>query len=398
VSAVAFQSLIFSIGIANPSWFGFTADLPVYCDVQIYYDFVKPVLEGQWPYRDYKVEYPVLAIPVFLLPLISGKTFGPYYVGFLAEMMVVNALAVWLVAKQVAKTDGIERVPGRLGWYTLFVAVLSPMIVVRFDLVPMTLAFAAVYATTRGRMVLGGFLAGIGTLVKLVPALVMLPILTTPGPWKPRAKALAGASLTVGLGVLAWWLFAGREILATLRYHGERGLEIGSLYASAYLVAHKLAGVLIVSAFDHGGMNIDASGSKDAAALSTIVQASILVLVAARTRASGPGQEFRFATAALLVYLAFGKVLSPQYLIWLIPFVCVLDGSIGFRSRFVFLVCLGLTSWLYPRLFHSLCHFGSTAVIVVVLRNLALIGLFAILYGKKPAAITPTQSSPVVCS
>jgi Glycosyltransferase family 87 len=333
--------------------------------------------------------------------LIVARSFEAYRVVFIIEMMLLNAGTVWLVARQVTKTAGVEQVPVRLAWYTLLFAALCPMIVVRFDLVPMLFAFVSVYLMSRGRMAIGGILAGFGTLAKLVPALVLLPIVVLAVPWRPRARAIVGFAATVGLGGFGWWFIGGERILGSFRYHSERGIEIGSLYAAAYIVAHKVAGVMIVTQFDHTSMNIAANGSATAASLSTIIQGACLLLVAWRARRDGPGHEFRYAAAALLAYMAFGKVLSPQYVIWLLPFVCVLDGQTGKLARMGYLICALLTSTLYPRSFHQLCEYQNQAVLVLVARNLALIGLFAILLGPtrtSPAAITPTQSSPEACS
>jgi hypothetical protein len=323
VVAVAIQILVVVVSLVKSSSLGY-AQLPIYCDIELYFDFARPILTGQLPYRDYPIEYPVLAIPVFFAPLIAGTKFEAYRFGFVVEMVLFNAWSVWLVARQVAKTEGIERVPVRLAWYTVFFAVLCPMMVVRFDIVPMALAFAAVYCATSGRPAIGGVLAGVGTLVKLVPCLVMLPILVVAGPLKPRLRVLLGWLLVLILGGMAWWSLGGDQVLHSLRYHRDRGLEIGSLYASIYMVAHKLAGVSIVRYFGNGSMNIDGPGTKLVASLATIIQGASLLLVGWRARRSGPGQEFRFAAAALLAYMAFGKVLSPQYVIWLVPFLCVL--------------------------------------------------------------------------
>jgi Glycosyltransferase family 87 len=396
--AVAVQSLLVIVAIVNTTSLGFSYRMSLDNDIRIYFEYARPILEGRLPYLEYRVEYPILAIAVFVAPLIAGTSFEAYRVGFMIEMMLLNSATVWLVARQVAKTDGIEQIPVRLAWYTVFFAVLCPLIVIRFDIVPMTLAFAAVYSMTRGRMVTGGVLIGLGILVKLVPGLVLLPIVAKAGPWRPREKALMGATATAGLGVVSWWLLGGYQVILSLRYHGERGLELGSLYASAFMVAHKVAGISILTGFGYGSMNIIGNGTNDAASLSTIVQGACLLLVVWRARRSGPGQEFRFAAASLLAYVAFGKVLSPQYLIWLLPFVCVLDGPTGKLARKVYLACVLLTNLIYPHLFLSLANLESHAVAVLVARNLGLIGLFAILLGSNQAAITPTRSSPEACS
>jgi hypothetical protein len=390
IVAVAIQILIVVVSLVKSSALGY-AHLPVYCDIELYFDFARPILKGHLPYRDYPVEYPVLAIPVFFAPLIAGTKFEAYRIGFVIEMVLLNLWSVWLVARQVAKAEGVERVPGRLAWYTVFFAVLCPMMVVRFDIVPMTCAFAAVYFATSGRSMVGGVLAGVGTLVKLVPCLVLLPVLVVAGPFKPRFRVLEGWAVAVVLGGLLWWSLGGEQVLDSFRYHQVRGLEIGSLYSSIYMAAHKLAGVSIERTFGSGSMNINGPGTKLVASLATIIQGASLLLVGWRARRSAPGQEFRFAAAALLAYMTFGKVLSPQYVIWLVPFLCVLDGPIGQSSRKAYLACALLTNAVYPHLFHPLCFFEGQAVAVLVARNLALIGFFVILMGSTTQANPPRK-------
>ena len=57
-------------------------------------------------------------------------------------------------------------------------------------------------------------------------------------------------------------------------------------------------------------------------------------------RRSGMADGLRFSAAAVLAFIVFGKVLSPQYLIWLFPFMAVLDGRTGSVARKIFLLCL----------------------------------------------------------
>ena len=394
--AVAFQALIALTALCVPSAFGYVGKILLFDDVAIYFQYARPILEGRLPYRDYPVEYPVLAIPLFVAPLIAGGTFGVYKFAFAVEMLAVNAGAAWLVARQVEDSEGIERVPGRLAWYSACFIALCPMIVARFDLAPMLLAFAAARWMATGRSTAGGVAAGLGVLVKLVPGLVVIPFVASEGSWKSKKRALGAFAATVALGGLGWWAFGGEQMARSFRYHGERGLEIGSLYASAYLVARQVAGVWVFSHFDHGSMNLSGPGSHDAASLSPILQCALLALVAGRARDAGPGQSLRFGAAALLAYMLSGKVLSPQYLIWLIPFACVLGGRTGTAARRVFFGCCLLTTALYPSLFHGLSYFEPGPVAVLTARNLGLAWLFAILLGPRP--VTPTRSSRAACS
>jgi Glycosyltransferase family 87 len=388
--AVAFQTVLAIIAMLFPSAFGYGGKILVFDDVEIYFNDARPILKGTIPYRDYTVEYPLLAIPLFIAPLILGTNFEVYRFAFGAEMLLINALAVWLVARQVEESEGIEKVPRRLAWYSLFFATLCPMIVCRFDLAPMLLAFASTRWLAKGRLTAGGIAAGLGVLVKLVPGLAIVPFLAKAGAWRPKAKALTVFITTVALGGFGWWVLGGDQVAWSFRYHRERGLEIGSIYASAYLVAHKLAGVWIFTLFDHGSMNVSGPGAHDAASLSPILQGALLVLVVGRARSMAPGNDMRFAAAALVAYILPGKVLSPQYLIWLIPFVCAMGETSGISARRVFLGVCVLTRLLYPHLFHSLSYFEPLPVAVLAARSVGLVWLFAILLGRQ-ARITPER-------
>ena len=260
------------------------------------------------------------------------------------------------------------------------------MIVFRFDLAPMLLAFASARWLARGRATAGRGRGGVGRAdqARARPGGRALPGEARGLARATKARGLASLALTVALGGLGWWYLAGDRLGWSFRYHGERGLEIGSLASSAYLVAHHLAGVLVFSHFDHGSMNLSGPGARDAASLSPILQGALLVLVAGRARRMAPGDEMRFAAAALLAFVLPGKVLSPQYLIWLVPFVCVLGGASGSAARRVFLAAGVLTTALYPHLLHALSHFRPAPVALLAARNLGLAWLFAILIGQAP--------------
>jgi hypothetical protein len=262
--------------------------------------------------------------------------------------------------------------------------------ILRYDIAPMFLAFASAYGLAKGRTA-GGMVAGLGVLVKLVPGLVLVPFLAMAGDWRPKARGLAAFALTVALGGLGWWWLGGDEMIRSFRFHSERGIQLESLYASAYMLSRQLAGVGLCPYFDHGAMNVWGPGSEDAAKLSPILQGALLLLVAGRAREAGKGHEMRFATAALLAYILAGKVLSPQYIVWLVPFVCVLPGATGSASRRVFLAICVLTAALYPYLNLELSFFSLVPVIVLTARNLGLAWLFAIQIRKIPAVDLGSQ-------
>ena len=89
----------------------------------------------------------------------------------------------------------------------------------------------------------------------------------------------------------------------------------------------------------------------------------------------------RFAAATVCAFVALGKVLSPQYLIWLVPLVPLVRGRRGFAACALLATAFVLTQiwfsfryWGYPTL-----HFDALASWAVLARDLVLAALLAVL-------------------
>lgn len=120
--AVAIHTLAVVASLAFPARSGYVAKGKNFAfdDIVLYHGFASPILEGRWPYRDYPVEYPILSIPVFAAPLVAGRDFSTYKYAFVVEMLLVNALLTYLLARRVEASAGIGQVPRRLAWYSAF--------------------------------------------------------------------------------------------------------------------------------------------------------------------------------------------------------------------------------------------------------------------------------------
>jgi hypothetical protein len=94
------------------------------------------------------------------------------------------------------------------------------------------------------------------------------------------------------------------------------------------------------------------------------------------------GWLLRLWAALLVGLLLTAKVLSPQYLSWLLPTLFLLDDPLVDR---LLLVCCFLTQLVYPVAFDSLCEGKPVAVLLLLLRNAFLLALLgAIAQGRKP--------------
>jgi hypothetical protein len=365
----------------------------VFADVQSYFEQASRTLAGGIPYRDFPIEYPIGAVPVFVLPRLVATSLGTYRVAFALEMLLADAAAVYLIARRVERREGIERVPGRLGWYSLFFLALGPLPIARFDLVPTALGFAAALGWFSGRETLGGVAAGVGTLVKVVPAAILAPALVSSGRATERGRGLLAFALTVAAGAGVWLGIGGPRVRDSWDYHIGRGLEIETVASGLLIVLAKLSGAEVARVFNHSSEQVLAPGSSWAAALAMPLQAAALLLVMVRSRKAGREDGLRLAGAAVLAFLVTGKVLSPQYLIWLIPFIAVLEGRTGWWARRIFLACGLATSAVFPWGWIGLIRFDPVAVGLLNVRNGLLLALWLLLlFGPKDTVMEVSRT------
>ncbi len=85
-------------------------------------------------------------------------------------------------------------------------------------------------------------------------------------------------------------------------------------------------------------------------------------------------------TAAVVAYVVFSKVFSPQYLVWLIPLVPLLGGRVGVRATVLLVAILGVTQIFEPYRQGEYWTFSHAWVDwVVVARNVLVVALLAVL-------------------
>ncbi len=363
---------------------------------RIYYDYASQAVQGRVPYRDYLVEYPILTFPLFLVPRLLVSDFAGYCIAFGAEMLLFDVAAIVLIGAHVAETEGRERVAGRLAWYTAFCAILAPLVVGRFELAPTVFAFAAARWWFGGRNVLGGLTASLGALLKVFPGLVAAPALV----WEvsrlrtSRARGSLAFFVTVAAGMGGWFLLGGPHVLESFRYHAARGLGIESLYAGVILAWGKLAAIDIPWVIEHKAVHLVPEWGSCAAALASPLQAAALLVVLCQFWRRGMAEGVRYSGAAVLATLAASKVLSPQYLVWLFPFVVVLGGWTGSRARWLFLFVCITTALIYPGpAFAQILDQRGPAIFLLNLRNLLILALLSLLlFG--PGAEVGEESHP----
>jgi hypothetical protein len=351
---------------------GFYAETQL-VDTPTYERYGEAMRAGRLPYRDFDAEYPPGALPVFLAPtFLDGydDTFG------------------WLMAALGASCVVFVALAGARPWGVAFVAV-SPLLVgahvfSRYDLWPAALVAAAFAALLADRDRLGFGVLGAAIAVKLYP-LVLVPLAVV---WTQRrrgvdelARAAGAGAAVLAAAVVPFLVIGPRGLWESLWGQLSRPLQIESLAAS---VLTTFGSPEVESS--HGSQNL--AGQDVLATLSSLVAALTIVALWV-VFARGPAERdrfVRFAAASVCAFVAFGKVLSPQYLIWLVPLVALVHGGRGAAAMILLAAALVSTQGWFPDDYWDYAGAYELAWLVLV-RNLLLVALLAVLALGRPALV-----------
>ncbi len=356
-------------------------------DVDIYRGYGEAVAAGKVPFRDFRLEYPPLALPAFVVPalLTSGRD---GYRAVFALLMVGCEIGVLLLGlRLLGRLGGATAVQRAYGLYTPLLAAipLGVLSLTRFDFWPALLVVAALAAAVSGRTRLAGVSLGLGVAAKLFPVVLGPLLIVFASRRKGKREGAITAAIVLAVSVLPFLPFlvvAPRGVWASVSAQLSRPLQIESLGASLLIGLHHVAGVDLGWEFSHGSYNLTGAGATSAAIVLTIIQCAALLtiwLVFARGNAS-PERLVVFSAAAVCAFVAFGKVLSPQFLLWLLPLVLLVKGRRGIAASTLLAAAVGLTVvWLPFRYLDLVRTFDPLASWALLTRNVLLVVLVAVL-------------------
>jgi hypothetical protein len=386
----------------------FTAGLeggPGITDTPVYRTYGERIVSGDVPYRDFRVEYPPGALAPFLLPAALASSQVDYDSVFQAEMIFSLAAAAFLLVLSLAALGAsIRRTLLSVGAFLAGTALLGPFILTRFDIFATTVTLAALCALLYRRRRLGPALLGVAIATKIYPA-VILPLVIA-RVWRSEGRAAALRTLAVTLVAslavyLPFAILSPEGVLRSVWRQLGRPLQIESLGASVLLALHHAAGMPLGWASGSGSQNLTGAVATVAAGLTTAIGIAVLGLVWVRYAKGDIESEARFvryAAAAVVAFVAFGKVSSPQFLMWLLGIVVLVQGRRGAAAIALLLVACGLTRLWFPRNYWELVkQFDTTSSWLVLVRDLVVVGLFAVLVVRlrgQPAARRATAREP----
>ena len=365
-------------------------------DTPVYQEYGEAMAAGQVPYRDFELEYPPGALPVFWLP-----TLGPaehYRSIFEALMWICAAALLVIVVRSAAALDASPRrllaIAVALG---LFPLALGSVVLTRYDLWPAALAAAALAAVLLGRPRLGLAVLGTRRRGEDLPA---RPPAAAPDLPRPQARAAGGGDRTRrlrrGAGARGRSLRArrpGRPVGLGLAPARPAASDREPRRLRCFWPPTSSASTSPTVVSTHGSQNLSGSLPDALATLQTVLQAGALVAVWALF-ARGPATAERLVAAcagSVVVFVAFGKVLSPQFLIWLVPVVPLVMGRIGLAAGGFLGAALISTHLWFPTRYWDMVDLQPVGWVVLV-RNVLLVALAVVLAVATARARAPARS------
>lgn len=313
-----------------------------------------------------EIEYPVLT-GVFAW---ATALFADGAAGYLA----LTALA--LIPFALLTALALQRLSG--GRALLFA--LSPQLAayafLNWDLLPVAATALALWAWRRDRQVLAAVLLSLGACAKLWPGFLLLPLviyLLVAG--RRRAAALVvGSSVATAVAVNLGFMIAN--------FQG---------WVAPYLMQSVRLNDLTTNSVWYWLLDPTSFAAANRwSALAVLAGWTVIIVVGWRRRSATDGYPWIQVSAAMVSsYIVLGRVDSPQYGLWLVPFLVVL--AVPPRWIIIFAVT---DIWLWLQWSWLWSTPDWVMVSAMVFRGLALVGL-TVVFLRSPVAMIQTSTAPV---
>jgi hypothetical protein len=363
-------------------------------DVGTYFTWAQQKLSHGIIPNDTQWQYPPLLAPILVFPEWLSTSFGVHYLtGFTAMTFladcVITTMLLW---------TAIRRNTWSGPWYWILgVPLLGPIVYGRYDVFPALCVVVALALLGRGlplimadgskgrqlnnRRWVAGILIGFGTAIKIWPGLAIFGMPRSKRGWQTIATVAGSVVATIATLSL---FFKGT--LSFVGNQGGRGIEIESIWGIPFVLGKRLhIEHVITNRVVYGSYQIVPDGHGAISALVSVVYyIALLSLVASFAllaywwwrKTWRPAVMADATFVATMLFIVVSRVISPQYLIWLLAvagFCLLYKDTTQRRSAMLVLICLPLTQYEFPFAFQSLLHAHILVTLVVCLRDLLLV-------------------------
>ncbi|WTB19383.1 DUF2029 domain-containing protein [Streptomyces sp. NBC_00829] len=323
----------------------------------LYRRWYEQLVQGAFPLDDVTWQYPPGAAVVFLAP--GALPWLTYFQAFVALTLAADAVITLALAR--------AGLPGAWLW-VCGLPLLLHLPYARYDVQVTAVAVLALLAVHR-RPHLAGTLAGLGAMIKVWPMLTLLG--TPPGRTTRSAWPAAATTVAALLGAL---LLGFTHTLEFLRQQGARGVQIESLGGTVLQIARATGWPGSVR-YQYGAFEFVGPYVPSMTKLSLMLSVAALCwLLLWRVRALRwtPATPYDAAFAATLLFTVTSRVISPQYMVWLLGLAAVCLTTRHTTQRPVALLMLpaaAVSALVYPVLYDDVLGGTRLGLLLMVVRN-----------------------------
>ncbi|MGY1501503.1 glycosyltransferase 87 family protein [Streptomyces sp. QTS52] len=276
----------------------------------IYHGWYEVLRHGTFPLADVTWQYPPAAALAILSP--AALPFLDYATAFFLLALLADLVALSLLLYAGARPG---RTPRGAWVWVVGVPLLGPTVYARYDVMVTAVAVAALLAGAR-RPRLMGALAGFGALLKVWPALLLVGAV--------QRRAWASAAVTVA-ALASLFALAMPGAFAFLTFQGGRGTEVESLGALVFHAGRHFGWTGRV-ALNYGSIEFLGPFVRTVSTVALLLTVAVfgwLLLWRLRATRFLPHTLADAAFVAVLLFAVTSRVISPQYMVWLVGLAAV---------------------------------------------------------------------------
>ncbi len=355
-------------------------------DVELFHHYAGSFLQGSVSKTDFLSWYPPLVLLPITLPRLIASGLPTYAFLFALEMSVAAGVLVILVGRLAIWARHETSAPSAVAWLAGLALLTAAVLPWRYDVIPALAVSAALLAVVGDAPLAAGAFLGVGTALKVWPAAVLPAMLAWywfRGDRRSTSWTLLGFGLAAGVGFGLYLFFAPVTPWDLLRFQGGRPLQLESIPASVIgLLA--ATGNVPMPAVSFQDFSYDLIGPAAQVGIQVLTIAGPIVLLATfaatawafRRSALGEPSLTRLAVglaAAILALILSNRVLSPQYVIWLLPVIPFMHQGFRVASAAAF----ALTAATFPFLYDQLIRMELLPLAVLGVRNALFVCIWA---------------------
>lgn len=374
-------------------------------DVSIYEDWSGLLSHHHALPNEEAWQYPPGVAFLMLLPRLGWGSFSDSFVVTMLAFDLLGLVLLAILARRGGNNAGV--------WvWLLAMPMLRALPVLRFDLVPTVIAIGALVVIHR-RPAWFGALAGLGAMVKAWPIALLF------GEWERGRllRACAGAAAAIALVfAISAVAFEGDQ-LNFLKEQDGRGLQVEAVASLPWHLIQYATGEEPHTALRYRAWEIEGGTAETVANLLKWLSLAALIGAGAwwwarargirrgREDLADPAVSRDFVFTVVLLFVVTSRVLSPQYMIWLLGLAAVVLSAKASRLKrpaWTVVAAAILTTGAYGSMGAYVSYYNVYgSPFIMLIRNFALlfatidacIVLVALVRNRR-AATLPTLPKP----